>query len=168
MDLKRLVVLSFVFVLGPLAKGQTPEQVMEAARDYAKAVEKGKWEKIADMTYPQLLQEMGGRSEFVRQAQQFQVNLERREFAIEKAELAEPLEPIDSGGTFVVVVPMKLTFDGPLGKLYSESGLLAISTTEGEKWWFIDLAQVQLPELLKLFPHIAPHMELPTKRIYQE
>ena len=94
--------------------------------------------------------------------------MEQRGFSLKKVELAEPREVLESGDYLMSVVPMRLTFDGPLGKLYSESGILAVSSNQGETWSFIDLAQVQIAQLAEIFPELNPDLEFPGKRIYQE
>ena len=112
--------------------------------------------------------ENGGKQAMLAQAAAFDQNMQQRGFELKDAELAQPLRILKSGNYLMCVVPMRLTFEGPLGKLYSESGLLAVSDDDGETWGFIDLAQVQMEQLAEMFPEINPDLVIPPKRIYQE
>lgn len=142
--------------------------IAKEAEQYAAALEDGDWEELLKLTNEEIIETNGGSRTMVAQSEAFEAEMQQRGFTLKKVELAEPREVLESGEYLMSVVPMRLTFDGPLGKLYSESGILAVSADDGQTWSFIDLAQVQVAQLAEIFPELNPGLEFPVKRIYQE
>ncbi len=147
---------------------QQPEAIAKGAEKYSKALVKAQWEKVLDLTYPEIITKNGGRQAMINQAKAFEAEMQQRGFELQKAELSDPLEIYKSGKFLMCAVPMRLTFNGPLGKLYSESSLLAVSSDEGKTWTYIDMAQVQISQLAEVFPEINPNLTIPPKRLSQD
>lgn len=148
--------------------GQHEDAISKGAAKYAKALQKGQWDKVLDLTYPEIVAKNGGRDNMISQAIQFDQTMLQRGFILKKAELSSPLNEYKGGNIIMCVVPMRLTFEGPLGKLYSESSLLAVSDDEGQSWTYIDMAQIQVSQLVEIFPEIPSDLDIPTKRITQD
>ncbi|MGB0175940.1 MAG: hypothetical protein ACPF9D_02160 [Owenweeksia sp.] len=144
------------------------ESLMKAARQFASATEKLDWNKVIDMTYPPLVKLNGGREILLRQAKLSDQNLRQQEFELKKVELSAPLREIPVGDKFLAIVPIRLTFNGPLGKLYSESSLLGVSGDDGKSWSFISMAQADMNQVIELFPELPKTFVIPQKRVYQE
>lgn len=165
---KTSVIMALLCVTALSLKAQDTLAIGTQAQEYAHALEKANWEAVMDQTFPPLLEKNGGRQKMIAQAKASMQDMQARGFTLKKAELSTPLGVYHSGDYLMSVVPMRLTFDGALGKIYSESSILAVSSDEGNSWKFIDMAQVQMIELTALFPAINPNMKIPVKRIYQE
>lgn len=150
------------------ATAQDAEAAKAEARKYTKALLKGKWEKVIDMTYPELVTANGGAEKMMIQAELFDQTMVQQGFTLKKAELADPLMMFESGEYWTCVIPTKLTFNGPLGNLYSESGLLALQKKGETTWTFVDMAQVEIAQLIEVFPSLNQGIEIPVKRIYQD
>jgi hypothetical protein len=133
-----------------------------------KAIEKGKWEKILDLTFPEMIKKIGGQRRALKQAQLSDQQMEQQGFKVKVVELSKPLKEVKSNSHLMSIVPMRITFEGPLGKLYSESSLLSISKDKGETWTYISMAQVDFEDILELFPNISSELEFPKSRIYQD
>ena len=144
------------------------ESLMKAAGKYAAATQKQDWNKVIDMTYLPLVKLNGGRQTLLRQAQLSDQNLQQQDFELKAAELSAPLSETPVGDNILAVVPIRLTFNGPLGKLYSESSLLGVSEDAGKSWSFISMAQVGMNQVIELFPKLPKTFVVPQKRVYQE
>lgn len=151
-----------------IAFAQHEDAITKGAQKYAKALEKAQWEKVLDLTYPDIITKNGGRTAMINQSKAFEAEMQQRGFELQKAELSDPLALYVSGDFLMCAVPMRLTFNGPLGKLYSESSLLAVSANEGTSWTYIDMAQIQINQLAEIFPQINPDLSIPPKRISQD
>lgn len=150
------------------AFSQLNRNLMKQARIYAKAMEKGKWEKVADLTYPEIVKLAGGSARYIKQSKNSSMQLENQGFSIDMAELSSPFDTVKEGNKILSIIPMRVTFEGPLGKLYSESSLLAISLDDGETWKFISMSQTGLDEIVLLFPNGSKKLVFPTKKVYQD
>lgn len=158
------IVIALLFSL--TAFGQE-KKMMKQASEMAKAMEKRKWKKVLEYTYPKMIKLAGGEKRYLQQCKEFDIQLERQEFEVEMAELSAPGEIIEHEGLLMALIPMRMTFGGPLGKLYSESSLLAISSDKGENWKFIAMAQTDFEDILKLFPNISKKLQFPQSKVYQ-
>ncbi len=161
-----LALALFVYANGAFA--QHDVAIAKGAAKYSKALTKAQWEKVLDLTYPEIITRNGGRQAMINKSKAFEAEMLQRGFELKKAELSEPLAVYISGKFLMCAVPMRLTFSGPLGKLYSESSLLAVSSDEGKTWTYIDMAQVQINQLAEIFPEINPRLSIPPKRISQD
>jgi len=159
----------FIFLLVTLAvHAQHEEAITKGAEALAKAMQKKKWEKVIDMTYPGIIELKGGEQAMLRQAQVSDQTFEQQEFTINQVELSETLNEVESGEYLMSIIPVRVTFDGPLGKLYSESSFLAVSEDGGKKWYYIFMSQISMDDLLAVFPFLSPELEFPVKRVYQK
>ncbi len=147
---------------------QHEEVVLKGAEQWAAAMEKKKWKKVIALTHPKIVEMAGEEEAMLRQAEASDINFKRQEFAIEKIELSEPLNEVQSGEYLMSVVPVRITFQGPLGKVYSESSFLAVSGDGGVRWYYISMSQISMEELLTIFPDMSPDLAFPVKRVYQE
>lgn len=151
-----------------IAFAQHKDAIAKGAQKYAKALEKAQWEKVLDLTYPDIITKNGGRENMMRNAKAFEAEMQQLGFELKKAELSDPLKMYASGEYLMCAVPMRLTFSGNLGKLYSESSLLGVSADSGKTWTYIDMAQIQINQLAEIFPQINPDLSIPPKRISQD
>ncbi len=168
------IFILFIFALGAYAQEEvTPaiaheESLMKAAEQFAAATEKLDWNKVIDLTYPPLVKLNGGRQTLIRQAKLSDQNLKQQDFELQEVELSAPLRETPVGEYLLAIVPIRLTFKGPLGKLFSESSLLGVSEDDGQSWSFISMAQADMNQVIELFPKLPKTFVIPTKRIYQE
>ncbi len=144
------------------------ESLMNYARKYAEATEKRDWNKVIDQTYAPLVKLNGGAPTLLRQAKLSDQNLEQQDFELQKVELSAPLRELEVGEYLLAIIPIRLTFKGPLGRLFSESSILGVSDNDGQSWSFISMAQADMNQLIELFPELPKDFVVPRKRVYQE
>lgn len=156
----------FLFTTSGFSQGE--KKMMKQARSYAKAMEKGDWPTVVELTYPEIVKLAGGEKRYLQQSKNSSMQLERQGFSIDKAELSNPSDTVKEGSKVLSVIPMRLTFEGPLGKLYSESSLLGISNDGGKTWTFISMSQTGMDDVLKLFPKGTRRLTFPIKKVYQD
>lgn len=161
-----LFIAVFVFTISGFS--QNEKKMMKQAKSYAKAMEKEDWAKVVDLTYPEIVKLAGGKKRYLQQSKNSALQLERQGFSIDKAELSSPSDTVKDNGKILSVIPMRLTLEGPLGKLYSESSLLGVSIDGGETWKFISISQTGMDDVLKLFPEGTKRLKFPIKKVYQD
>ncbi len=165
---RHLLLVLTLLVSTTIAFTQHKDAIAKGANKYSNALVKGDWEKVLDLTYAEIIIKNGGRQSMISKAKAFEAEMLQLGFELQKAELSDPLKVYQSGEYLMCAVPMRLTFKGNLGKLYSESSLLAVSSDEGKTWSYIDMAQVQINQLAEIFPDINPELRIPPKRISQD
>lgn len=161
-----LVFLFSCFFLS--AQNEHEDIIMKGAEAYAKATEGSKWDKIMELTYPEIIKAKGGERRMQMQAKLSDQQMEQQGFKVKAAELSKPLNEVFSGNHLMCLIPIRLTFEGPFGELYSESSLLAVSKDKGKSWKYISMAQVDFEDILALFPDLNPELKFPKSRIYQK
>ncbi len=165
---RHLVLIFTLIFSSSVAFAQHEDAITKGAAKYSKSLVNAEWEKVLDLTYPEIITKNGGRQAMINKSKAFEQEMQQRGFELQKAELSDPLEIYPSGKFLMCAVPMRLTFNGPLGKLYSESSLLAVSSDDGKSWTYIDMAQVQINQLAEIFPEINSKLSIPPKRISQD
>lgn len=166
---KTILLIGLIFLTSAfIVKDGEVKKMMKQALAFSKAMQKGKWEKVAEYTYPEMIKLIGGKRKYLQQAKNFDAQMEREGFKVKLSELSDPGEIVKDDKYHMSIIPMRMTFDGPLGTLYSESSLLAISKDKGENWRFIAMAQTDFAEILELFPNISKDLKFTQSKVYQK
>jgi hypothetical protein len=165
---RRAVPLLFITLLAAAAFAQ--EQLGEEAaktlraqaEESSRAFIEGDFERLADYTYPKLVELIGGREKLV--------EFLRKSVGDMKAEGFVPLSSVPSAHTQVLragrhtyaIVPLKFKMRAPDQILVSDSFMIAVSDDEGRSWKFLSGASVDEAKLKVLLPDAAGKLKLPT------
>ncbi len=139
--------------------------VKEKAREVSRAVVKGDHAKVVELTYPKVVEVMGGRNKMISTIDAIMKQMKKDGFAIKSNTIGEPSEMLTEGVNTFVVVPTTLEMTSPNGTLSSKSYLLGISPDKGKTWKFVSGSGIDNPQMrLRVLPKLPPKLKLPEKQ----
>lgn len=169
------LILSLIFTVSLVAQEaevveetQGEKALLKGAESYARALEKNDFEKQLELTHPKVVQHYGGVAKMLAAAEREAAQSKRAGFELSEAALADPLPGKAVGNMYYRCVPIRITVEGPFGEIYSQSGLLGLSSDQGKTWTFVSLAQIEMAVLLEIFPELPRELEMPFKQVSTE
>jgi hypothetical protein len=143
--------------------------VKEKAQEVGQAVLKGDYAKVADLTYPKVVEQMGGRDKTIATIKKTMKQLKEQGFALLSYKVDDPGEFLTEAENTFVVVPTTNQMTAPGGKMVGKSYLLGISSDGGKTWRFVEGSALgnktmrdkylpKLPAKLKLPKHQKPNL----------
>lgn len=129
------------------------------AEEVGKATVAEDFEKLADLTHPQIAQMFGGKEKMVEYLKKGSAQMKSSGFELENIEIGEIQPPVNIGAEIFAIVPMKMTLKLPEGKFLGESSMVGISSDKGANWKFINA--VSQEKFDKQFPKAAGKIIIP-------
>jgi hypothetical protein len=161
-----LLISFVVFCCTVQAAEETKSAVVkQKAQEVGQAVVKEDHAKLVDLTYPKLVELMGGREKMIAILESGSKAMKEKGFALRSVTVAEPGEFLTEGENTFVVVPTTLEIKAPGGKILGKSYLLGISSDQGKTWKFIDgngLANKE--KRAKVLPTLPAKLKLPEQQ----
>lgn len=160
------LVLLGVCITYSIAADAKPEEVAKTKADeVAQATVKGDYGKLADLTYPKIVEMAGGRDKMISVVATGVRNMKERGFEFRSAKVGEASPLVPGGGDLYTVVPFTLEMKVPGGKATMKSFLLGISGDKGKTWTFVDGSKIGDDQKLtkKLLPNLPEKLKLPKK-----
>ena len=151
--------LLFASILAVAAEDAAQRNVKIKAEEMARAVLKGDFDKIIDLTYPEIVEEGGGRAKLVEAMKEMTEEWKAKGFEIRSSGVGNVERVVAAGDKRFAVVPLMLEMKAPNGKLAGASFLLGVSMDKGKTWTFLHgekareegvKKMLDLPETLKL------------------
>jgi len=157
--------LLFVMIAGCSKQLDDATALANLKADAAKvrqAVSKADNALMADMTYPRVVESVGGREVFISKMKQMSDEMKRDGFTINDAIFAEPTKPIASQSDLFALAPYSLMMTAPNGQTGTvPSRLIAISSDGGRSWKFADGTSFSRAQLKSLLPSLPDALALP-------
>lgn len=170
----RLLAIRFVaacFLVGTLAGCEAEPKpppskalVRKLANQFLDASRKGDMQRVIDLTYPTVIDGLGGREKAIRVLSESHKKLRQDGLTIVRSE-AETIGSFftDRRWTFSVV-STRTEFNIPDGKMLERSYLLALSIDGGESWKFVQGSGLESEEVRNIaIPKLPEGLELPEK-----
>jgi hypothetical protein len=160
------LVLLGLCVSGSLAEDDKPEQVARArADDAAQAMVKGDFGRLVDLTYPRVVELMGGRDKTIAALEAAVKKMKDGGFAFRSAKVGEASKPVAGGDELYTVVPLTLEMKVPGGTSTLNSFLLGVSRDKGKTWTFVDGSKIGDDARMtkRLLPNLPAELKLPKK-----
>lgn len=151
---------------GAIAAEDKPETVAERkANEVAQATVKSDFDKIADLTYPKVVEEMGGREKMIAAMKTGFKDMKARGFEFSSAKVEDASRLVAGGSDVYTIVPFTLEMKVPGGRATMKSYLLGISANKGKTWTFVDGAGIGNDDrkAKKLLPNLPTELKLPKK-----
>ena len=160
---KTLYLSALLFgLLQAATPAQTQLEVIKArAEESAKAMLANDFGKLADLTYPKVVELMGGRAKMIAYLEKEIGKMRADGFDFLSANIGQPGAVIKSGDKLFSVVPMTLKMKVPGGVLRSESFLLGIAGADGRAWTFVSGAGMDEPRMKLIIPEAVGKVPLP-------
>jgi hypothetical protein len=163
----RLIGALLLLVVGgaaAAAHGDEPRSavVKKKAQEVGEALKKDDYAKVVDLTYPKVVELMGGREKMIIALTDGMKQLKEKGFSFRSVKVGEPAEFVAGEKDTFVVVPTTTEMTAPGGKITVKSYLLGISSDGGKVWTFVDgngIGTVERRE--KILPKLPEKLKLP-------
>lgn len=129
-------------------------QSLEEARNMIAAFQKKDINTFIDYNHPKIVTLYGSRENL-----EYELSKDLP-FQIIKTELSLPKKLIVTSENYQCVFQQKQIIKVKEQKMYTLSSLIGISYNKGEKWYFINVANNTLNELIKVFPELDAKLEI--------
>jgi hypothetical protein len=176
-----LIVFSTLFLIGCSSTRKPPASASPApvsatgsypnltarAKELEDAVARKDAAKMIDLTYPKLIEAVGGRDKMLAAtAAQFQ-ELDAEHVQIISSTCETPTQFVTDANGIYAVIPVKSKVRAGLGVFQNEGTLVGVSTDGGQTWTFVDAAGKDENELKKVLPNLdklnLPPLKPPVK-----
>ncbi len=119
--------------------------------------------RVADLTYPKLVEILGGRARMIAFLEQGVKSMEAEGFKIVSVSIGEPNDVISDGHQLFAIVPTITNIKFSEGILVGQAFRIANSKDGGKNWTFVDGAGFSSDKgkLKMLFPTVADKLRLP-------
>ena len=140
------------------------KEIKARAEEISNSFISGDYQKFVDLTYPKLVELMGGRAKMISSIEQQMKEMKAQGFEFASSSVDVPKEVVASDSQFFSLVPYTLKMKTPQGVMRQESYLLAISDKDSIKWAFIDVTGLEESQLKMVVPDAIGRLTFPKKQ----
>jgi hypothetical protein len=155
-----------LFAVATVAQEQLGEEaakrLQSQAEESGRAFLEGNYERLADYTYPKLVELIGGREKMIEVVRKGVEGMKAGGFVPLSSAPSAPSQVLRAGRRTFAIVPLKFKMRAPSQVLVSDSFMIAISEDEGKSWKFLSGASVDEEKLKVILPDAAGKLKLPT------
>jgi hypothetical protein len=159
-----LMTLSFTAVSTTSRASEATDAVKAQAEEVSKAVLQGDYKKLADMTHPKIVTQLGGKEQLVEITEKAVQNMKTLGLEMKEITLGNPEEPVEANKQLYTVVPFTLTLTKMKEEIKKESFYIAVSENGGKKWTFLDGSQLGTDTVKTFLPDFPSTLKLPTPK----
>lgn len=166
--------LLLLLLLAPAAAAQTQltedaaKLLRAQAAEMTRAFMAGDYERLADFTYPKVVEAMGGREKMAEFVRKEMAEVKTNGFeTLSYTPAAEPTQVLREGRETYAILPAVMRMGTPSGVMVGESFVIAVSADDGKNWRFIS-GSLEADKLKLLLPAAADKLKLPGVRYYPE
>jgi hypothetical protein len=116
------------------------------------ALFQGDYEKLIDLTYPGLVEWMGGRQAMLETMENSMKEIKGAGFSFDSSRVEEPTRIVKTKRRTYAVVPYQFVMKAPIGRFLQRSTMLGVSEDKGKSWTFVDVHNDPETLLLMVFP----------------
>lgn len=124
----------------------------------------GNYEKLADYTYPRVIEIMGGKSNMIKVIKQSMNKIKNDGFSIINLKYINSSEFLRKGDELQCSLTQIIVMKTPKGKIESEYTLIAIFKDNGQNWTFIDTSGKDKETMIKYFPNLHNEISITPKK----
>ena len=140
------------------------KEIKARAEESMNSFASGDYQKVADLTYPKVVEMMGGREKMISSVEQQMKAMKAQGAEFISASVGVPQEVVASDSQLFALVPYTLKLKLPKGVATQQSYLLAISNKDDVKWTFIDVTDFDEPLLKTVVPGVIGKLTFPKKQ----
>lgn len=146
----------------PSQAAQQYPNLKRQATELTEAFNRRDFDKVVALTYPKLVDVMGGHDKMAASFSQSMKEAEAHDVKYLSNSVGEPQEVINIDGDLYAIVPTTMKLRVPEGVLVGQAFLLGVSKDGGQSWTFVDGTGGKSQEQMKfLFPAAADKLKLP-------
>lgn len=140
------------------------EELRLRATENGDAIIRGDFNRVVDLTYPKLVELIGGRERMVSLLEKGRREMKAQGNEYISVSIHQPQELVTIGIRTFAIVPFSLKLKASGGTLVQEAFLIGISGDKGHAWTFIDGTNLDEEKLKALLPDAAGKIRLPEKQ----
>jgi hypothetical protein len=159
-----VIILALCGIVARAQDNTPPALVKQKAQEVGQAIIKGDYAKIADLTYPKVVEAMGGREKMIAFTEAAMKQIKDQGFTVRAFTISEPTPFLTEGPNTFTVLPTAIEMTNTKGKIVGKSYLLGISPDGGKSWKFADGSGLESEEMRKLLPKLPAKLTLPAKQ----
>lgn len=148
----------------PPAPKTQQEEIKARAEESGKAMLARDFGRLADLTYPKVVELMGGRAKMVSFLVKETSKMQAEGFEFLSVNIGQPGAVVKGRDKLFSLVPMTLKMKVPGGIYTSESYMLGIAGSDGRAWTFISGADLDETKLKAVVPEAVGVVTLPTNK----
>ena len=146
------------------ADDTTLKKVVKAkAEEIHNAIFKEDYNKVIDLTHPNVLKMLGSRDKMIALLESGMKEMKSRGFAFRSATMDDPSDPVTAGDDLYIVVPFLLEMKAPGGKLLQKSFVIGVSSDQGKTWTFVNGDQ-EMKKIKQVLPDLPDKLKLPERQ----
>lgn len=163
-----VVCLLFVFVSGLNVESVFAQsekmraQIRQDVKEMNEGVMQGKFDRVIDLTHPEIVKKMGGREAMKIQIRQVYEQMKGQGISIESSTAGEPSEFVTNANETYVMVPFELKMKFPGARMTQDGYVIGISTNQGKNWTYVN-GSVKEDQLKLFLPNLPENLKLPEK-----
>ncbi|MET0622251.1 MAG: hypothetical protein ABW250_04635 [Pyrinomonadaceae bacterium] len=169
-----------LLLLAPAAAAQTQsaqaqltedatKQLRAQAEEYSRAFIDGKYERMADLMYPKIVELVGGREKMADFSRKAVAELKTQGVEmLSYGPAGDPTQVLREGRQLYVILPTKSRMNTPAGIQLVESFMIGVSADDGKNWGLFGSGSLDANTLKLLMPEVADKLKPPTFRMYPE
>ena len=151
-----MISLLFVACSGHRAKQTATlnESIETQANRMIKLLKEKDYPGFMNTLYPKYIENFGGKDKMLQFLNNTWGQLDKQSVMIDSVTFSKPNKIIDTGNELQTTIYETLKVHGPSGKMIIKSTVIAISSDNGESWYFIDSAGIDLKSMQKKLPNL--------------
>jgi len=133
------------------------------ADELTEAVLKADYGRAVDLTFPKLIELMGGRRKFISVMEEGMKEMQSEQFRIMSITVEEPEGVVEAESQIYAIVPTTMRIKVPEGTLVGKAFMIGVSRDGGKHWTFVDSGgrSMDKRKLKILFPSAADKLRIP-------
>ena len=167
MFLKKILIIIFFsgsLVLSVRSQDIDTNKLKRQATEMAESFMKNDFATLVKYTHPKVVTMMGGRESMIAIVTEAMDKMKKEGFVFQSCTVR--LTPLKAQADTEVhaIVAQTIVMTVPGGTATSKSYLLAISTDNGNNWYFVDTAKLtDIDKIKAMFPNYNPDLKIPKK-----
>jgi hypothetical protein len=156
-----LYALHLVACAGQTVKNVHSESVEKQAKLMADALLSRDYTSFAKYTYFRVIEMAGGEQKMIEAMEEGSKDMESRGVAITAVSFGKVSELIVEKDELQCTIQQEIEMRVPDGRLTTHSTLIAISTDNGESWFFIDTPGRDIQAMRDTYPNLSADLIIP-------
>lgn len=146
------------------AQNEFEAEIIESSQKMGDALVTYDYQTLADYTYPKIIEMMGGNDKMIEITENAIEQMRQQGFEFSKINFGKPTKIYEAGNELHSLLDQTIEIKKTSGTIISKSYLLAISLDKGERWYFLDTADLTNETVYELFPDFNSDLSIPEKK----
>jgi hypothetical protein len=116
--------------------------------------------KVVDLTYPKLVEKMGGRDKMIATLKAGTAQMKSTGFTFNAVKVDEPGEIVSADHQQFLVVPFLLEMKSPAGRMQQKTSVIGISEDGGRSWKYLN-GEFPREQIKQILPNLPDKLQLP-------